>query len=571
MHPPCPHLLTSWCIWSDGARCITVIKPEPVAAWRRANATVPSGQLYRLHEQRTGSSILGGRPNCPGWERGTTPVLAREGDRSILEHHQRANLNAVARKKGSSDRPSNIDACSTVCSPHNINLQTRPALRYSKPRVVPNVLTTDSYMGTVGKPRPFGWANDYFFYQPELEAHLREGIADRPSVRFLTGAEFIGLDQSTSEVRVRYNLEGKDQELVTGWVIACDGSRSPVRKALGVQLEDLDFEEPWLVVDAEVEGPVSFPDLTGVPREADLQRLSVMMCDPKRPATVVPGRGKHRRWEFMLLPGEDDAAMMEPEAVSRLLEPYLGDVPHELVRAATYRFHGLVAEQWQQGNVFLAGDAAHQTPPFFGQGMCHGLRDVANLAWKMAAVVQQGADPKILDTYQLERDPHVRAIIGAAVGAGRYICMLDREKAAARDREMRSRPDFGRSQTAADLIPPIAEGVVLKGSAGAGERFVQPRLEDGTLLDELTGGGWRLFVRIEELSGFDHGVKRVDSSQLSDAGTVLAWLDTHAADAVLVRPDHYVFGTSIGDATPLLESRRKMLGLTQSADEREPA
>jgi 3-(3-hydroxy-phenyl)propionate hydroxylase len=132
-----------------------------------------------------------------------------------------------------------------------------------------------------------------------------------------------------------------------------------VRNLLGAQLDDLDFEEPWLVVDAEVDGPVRFPPLHGVPSGVDLQRLSVMMCDPMRPATVVPGRGTHRRWEFMLLPGEDDEQMMRPDSVARLVGPWLEGVPHRIVRAATYRFHGLIAERWQA--VAYAGDAAHQT------------------------------------------------------------------------------------------------------------------------------------------------------------------------------------------------------------------
>jgi 3-(3-hydroxy-phenyl)propionate hydroxylase len=419
------------------------------------------------------------------------------------------------------------------------------------------------YLGTVGKPRPFGWANDYFFYQPEFEAHLREGFADRANVQLLTGAEFTGLEAFDETVRVHYRLAGTDREITARWVIACDGSRSPVRKSLGIQLDDLNFEEPWLVVDAEVEGPVRFPDLTGVPAEADLQRLSVMMCDPERPTTVVPGRGNHRRWEFMLLPGENDAEMMEPESVARLLQPYLRDVPHRLVRAATYRFHGLVAEEWQRRNVFLAGDAAHQTPPFFGQGMCHGFRDVANLAWKMAAIAQQGADSSVLDTYQPERDPHVRAVIGAAVSAGRYICMLEHNEAATRDRDMRARPDFGRSQTAADLIPALAGGILVKGTLGAGERFIQPRLANGLLLDDATGGGWRLFVRAAAITGSDTAVTRIDASDLSDHGMLLSWLDSHAADAVLVRPDHYVFGTAVGDTTQLLSMRRQALRLPE--------
>ena len=201
------------------------------------------------------------------------------------------------------------------------------------------------YMGTVGKPRPFGWANDYFFYQPELEAHLRDAFAGNGAIELRIGAEFTALEQDAAGVTVTYDQGGASHQVSARWVIACDGSRSPVRKALGVALDDLCFEEPWLVVDAEVDGPVSFPPLTGVPADADLQRLSVMMCDPARPATIVPGRGNHRRWEFMLLPGEDDAVMMQPNKVGELVGAWMKHVPHRIVRAATYRFHGLVAEQ----------------------------------------------------------------------------------------------------------------------------------------------------------------------------------------------------------------------------------
>lgn len=437
-------------------------------------------------------------------------------------------------------------------------------------RVLPDMIAADGhlhvgadhgvirYMGTVGKPKPFGWANDWFFYQPELEAHLREAFAENGRLELRLGAEFTGLEQDGEGVSVRYVQHGEAREVRTRWAIAADGSRSPVRKALGVALDDLDFEEPWLVVDAEVEGPVSFPPLSGLPEGADLQRLSVMMCDPARPATVVPGRGNHRRWEFMLLPDEDDAAMMRPEAVGALVSAWMKDVPHRIVRAATYRFHGLVAEQWQVGRVFLAGDAAHQTPPFFGQGMCHGLRDVANLAWKIAAVANDGADEAILATYQPERDPHVRGVIGAAVAAGRYICELDPAKAAERDARIRAEAAAKQGETAADLIPAIAAGVIASGTPGAGERFIQPMLADGRKLDNLVGQGWRLFVR-DAGGSSDPGVTRVVSADLPDAGAVLNWLDRMDAEAVLVRPDHYVFGT--GPAEVLLAARRAALSL----------
>lgn len=415
------------------------------------------------------------------------------------------------------------------------------------------------YMGTVGKPRPFGWANDYFFYQPELEAHLRQGFAAMPNVALKLGASFTGLSQDAGGVTVEYRDGDEPGTAHTRWVIACDGARSSVRKVLGAELDDLRFEEPWLVVDAEVEGPVSFPPFSGVPEGADLQHLSVMMCDPARPATVVPGRRDHRRWEFMLLPGEDDAAMSHPEKVAELVGAWMADVPHKIVRAATYRFHGLVAHQWQVGNVFLAGDAAHQTPPFFGQGMCHGLRDVANLAWKMDAVANQGADASLLGSYQGERDPHVRAVIGAAVAAGRYICELDPAQAALRDAHIREEARQKSGETAHDLIPAIAEGVLLPGTSGAGARFVQPVLADGRKLDDLTGGDWRLFVRDDAVPGRAAGVTRIAASTLPDNGAVTAWLDDHGVDAVLVRPDHYVFGSASHSAEDLLAARAAQL------------
>lgn len=423
------------------------------------------------------------------------------------------------------------------------------------------------YMGTAGRPKPFGWANDYFFYQPELEAHLRDGLDRFAQVTQMMGVELAAFDQDDTGVTLQ--LAGVDGaiERRARWVIACDGARSVVRKALGIALEDLHFEEPWLVVDAEVEGPVRFPDLWGVPDTADIQQLSVMMCDPARPATIVPGRGTMRRWEFMLLPGEDDAAMMRADRVAALIDPYLGDVPHRLVRATTYRFHGLIAERWRERRVFLAGDAAHQTPPFFGQGMCHGMRDVANVVWKLDLVLRGASDAELLDSYQAERDPHVRSVVTAAVEAGRYICELDVDRAAARDAAMRERALSGQTGTAADLIPAYRSGAIATDTPGAGERFVQPRLDDGRLLDDATGSGWRLFVADGATGAGPDAldIAVVAVADVADGGTLSRWLGERGATAVMVRPDGYVFGTAAGDVTALLDATRYRLCLVPHA------
>ena len=417
------------------------------------------------------------------------------------------------------------------------------------------------YLSAVDKPKPFGHANDYFFYQPELEAVLRAGLSRLETVAMRLGVEVTGVDQSPDGV----TLAMAGGETVTAdWVIGCDGARSAVRKAIGVALDDLDFEEPWLVVDAEVDGPIAFPPFTGVPKGANLQRLSVMLCDPRRPATIVPGRGNHRRWEFMLLPGERDADMARPERVEALVAPWVGDAPCRIIRAATYRFHGLVAERWRVGRVFLAGDAAHQTPPFFGQGMCHGLRDAANLGWKLALVQRNAADARLLDTYQPERDVQVRHVISRAIEVGRTICILDPETAAKRDAEVREQAGM---KTAAELIAPIRSAIV---APVAGERFINPALAEG-FLDDATGGGWVLLhqgdlsLAPETERILDTlGVGRFDIGALDDPeGHLGAWFSSRGATAALVRPDFYL--AAAGDGADLSRSIRTMadaMGLT---------
>jgi len=439
------------------------------------------------------------------------------------------------------------------------------------------------YLGTAGLPRPYGWASDYFFYQPELEGHLRAALERFPHVELLAGTSFEGLGQDESGVTLSLTSESTARQARARWVIACDGASSTVRKTFDVPLHDLGFEEPWLVVDVEADGPVTFPDLGGLPQSADLQRLSVMMCNPQRPTTVVPGRGNHRRWEFMLLPGEDEDEMAQPAVVAKLVAPWLTGVPHRIVRGATYRFHGLIAERWQTGRVFLAGDAAHQTPPFFGQGMCHGLRDVANLAWKLELVAKGRASARLLDTYQTERDSQVRRVISLAVEAGRYICILDPEAAAARDRAMREQVSpFGEAGPPAELIPPIDHGVLAAGTPAAGERFIQPRVgrgADAALLDDVTGTGWRLFVRDaaiaalarEQATGNAASATIVDAATLDDAGAVTAWLARRGIVAALVRPDFYVFGSVVTAARlqHLYESLRRAIPGASAETERE--
>jgi 3-(3-hydroxy-phenyl)propionate hydroxylase len=254
-------------------------------------------------------------------------------------------------------------------------------------------------LATVAPPYPLGHTPSMVFTQPPVEAALRAHVQSHPLVEVALGQRFTGLEQDDDGVTV--HLEGDDGQhtrVRARYVIGCDGASSAVREAVGIELEDLQFDEPWLVVDVQV-------NERGL---AKLPATSVQYCEPARPCTYVIGPGNHRRWEISLLPGEDPAYMASEEGAWSVLRRWIGPEDATLWRQASYRFHALVAREWRSSRVFIAGDAAHQQPPFLGQGMCQGVRDAANLAWKLAAVLGGEANDALLDTYAEERREHVR-------------------------------------------------------------------------------------------------------------------------------------------------------------------
>jgi len=383
---------------------------------------------------------------------------------------------------------------------------------------------------------PSGWATGYMFHQPAVENALRARLAASPLSRVQLGRRLEGLVQDADGVTATLS----DGEVRARYLVGCDGASSAARAAVGIGLDDYGFDEPWLVVDVKVGDGASLPD------------INLQICDPARPITcVLMGPGRHR-WEFMLLPGETADQVLDDAFIAPLLAAW-NCGPVEVERKAVYRFHGLVAKGWRAGRVLLAGDAAHQMPPFAGQGMCSGLRDAANLAWKLAAVLHGQADETLLDSYQPEREPHVRSYIELAIGMGRVVCTLDAEAAAARDAGMLAQRAAGVNALPPSAPPPMAGGCLLAGSPAAGSLFPQPWAGDLRLDDVLGEGGW-LIVR-EASPAIAPGVRTVSlaDAPLAPFRSALSdWLTGLGADAVLVRPDRYVFGT--GEAAALADA-----------------
>ena len=316
------------------------------------------------------------------------------------------------------------------------------------------------------EPGPQGWHASYRFHQPEFERVLRDGLARFPSVSLRLRSEVFALDQEADAVVVRY------EDLSTGglvncrarYVVGCEGARSLVRRVIGAPIEDLGFHERWLVLDALLKRP-----------RPDLGNYSVQHCSRQRPATYVRGTGNRRRWEIAVLPGENDTTLTQPAKVLELLKPWVEPEDIELERVAVYTFHSAIARRWRSGRLLIAGDSAHLTPPFLGQGVCAGMRDVANLAWKLGRVLRDQNDEGLLDTYQTERAPHVREYIELAVRLGGLINTKAMEAAVPG-----SVLEGGEAARMTSIKPRLGPGVAAGWNGLAGQIAPQPRLADGT-------------------------------------------------------------------------------------------
>ncbi|WP_174293445.1 bifunctional 3-(3-hydroxy-phenyl)propionate/3-hydroxycinnamic acid hydroxylase, partial [Sphingomonas bacterium] len=334
------------------------------------------------------------------------------------------------------------------------------------------------------------------FYQPQLEAILRDNLQRFEQVDVRLGHDVREVVQDDGGCRVTATTaDGDTVEIDAAFVLACDGASSPVRKALGIELDDIGFQERWLVVDTFVRGAMRWPDAYAIPPEVRDGRFSLMVCDPSRPATLIPSIGDHRRWEYRLEPDEPDALVTSDAWLRREIGAWVDPDDVEMIRSAVYNFRALIAHRWQEGRIFLAGDAAHQTPPFFGQGMCHGIRDATQLIWKLRLMLDGAASPALLDSYQVEREPHVRAIVAASVAAGAAVCITDAAAACARDAEFRAIEAARATAPVAmtDVVPPIHAGAIDPATGGA--RFPELVVDDDgqrIALDTLLGGRFAL-------------------------------------------------------------------------------
>ena len=285
---------------------------------------------------------------------------------------------------------------------------------------IPEVRYLSPYVGQLARLETGGCLDGHpklvTFYQPELEAALRARVGSYPHVTTALGVELVEFTEEPDGVYARLRDQaGTERTVHAQYLIGADGAKSVVRKALGVGFDGRTYVEDWLIVDAKLASPA-------------IDHIE-FLCDPRRPAPHMPAPGGRQRWEFMLHPGESPEEMERPEKVRELLSPWGSPDDMEVERTAVYRFHARTVKHFQKGRVFLAGDAAHITPPFAGQGLVAGLRDAANLSWKLAWVLRGRAEPNILESYDQERRQHAKAMIDLARFLGRIIMPTNRAQA----------------------------------------------------------------------------------------------------------------------------------------------
>ncbi|MER6815067.1 bifunctional 3-(3-hydroxy-phenyl)propionate/3-hydroxycinnamic acid hydroxylase [Spirillospora sp. NPDC000708] len=401
------------------------------------------------------------------------------------------------------------------------------------------------------------------FAQPELERVLLQNLKDRDGVDIRFGTELADVVETRDGVTAVLDASGTRTELRASWVLGCDGGRSTIRELKGIGMTGTSHQEVWLVADT-------------IGDHHD-ERYGMHLGRPDRPTVIVPGRDGRCRYEFRLRPGEGRGGTRPDFAtIARLVSPYRTITPEQVERATNYTFNAVVADRWRDGRCFLLGDAAHMMPPFAGQGLNSGVRDAANLAWKLAEVWHGRAAERLLDTYEPERRPHAEATVAFSERLGRVVMTVDPMRGRLRDTAVRAlllAPWSRRYLTEMRFRPrPVHAGGVVVRTGHGDERLVGSQLPQPRVLvppglrprrlDDVLGDGpvllgvdvapaawervdahlpaWRM-PRLDVVLGDRLPRPRDGRQAIADAdGRLQSALAAARGRFVLVKPDRYI-------------------------------
>jgi len=386
------------------------------------------------------------------------------------------------------------------------------------------------------------------FHQPEFEATLLQGLKrfSCVSIQFQHNVESFQQNDTDVVLSVRAP-EGILKTYTCAYLLACDGAKSGIRRQLGIAMRGSTFSQKWLVIDTI--------------NDTDPTEAAVFFCNPKRPSVTVPAPHASRRWEFMILPGENEKELLYDDRIRSLIRQVGGSRNPQIKRRQIYTFHAAIAETFSKGRVFLLGDAAHLMPPFGGQGMNCGLRDAHNLSWKLQKVLQDAASPALLETYNQECHKHVADLIWFSKFLGTIIMPTSKAIAFLRDSVffiVNLLPPFRKYLSEAGIKPQprYKKGFLLADSSKASKTLVgmmlpQPQIklsqDKTTLLDNVLGHDFALLrlghTSEDAFSSLDAGTwQRLGVRFVSIENQIEGFPLNQRDLFILVRPDRYIYG-----------------------------
>ena len=371
-----------------------------------------------------------------------------------------------------------------------------------------------------------GWYPSYRFHQPDLERKLRARLKDFKKISIMQNTKVIGLKENKNSVKiVLENVNNKKiQEVTSKYIVGCDGANSTIRKQIKSKFQNLGFTQKWAVIDLILKKD-----------KKELPDRTIQYSNSKRPATYCRNVGKRRRWEFAIHNSESEKQVLSNSYIWKFLKPWLKPRDAYMERKTIYTFQSAISKRWRRGRVFLAGDAAHLMPPFMGQGMCAGIRDVSNLAWKISYCLKNNHNEKLLNTYQSERYSNVKEYIKTTVKMGEFVNAIGTSNITG---EVSSTPDGKKSMRS--IKPKLGKGLGSVKDKNRGKIFPQFNINYTKSLDVKFSLKPILILSKEIKKNIS---KKINSVQPQKNKNLEKFFENSNSKAVIVRPDRFILSS----------------------------
>ena len=371
-----------------------------------------------------------------------------------------------------------------------------------------------------------GWYPSYRFHQPDLERKLRRRLKDFKKVSIMQNTKVNSLKEEKNSVKIYIeNINNnKISEIRAKYIIGCDGARSTIRKQIKAKFQNLGFTQKWAVV-----------DLILKKNKKELPDRTIQYSNSKRPATYCRNVGKRRRWEFAINNNESEKKVLSNSYIWNFLKPWLKPSEALMERKTIYTFQSAISKKWKKGRVFLAGDAAHLMPPFMGQGMCAGVRDASNLAWKIAYCLKNNHSEKLLNTYQSERYSNVIEYIKTTVKMGEFVNAVGTSNITG---EVSSTPNGQKSMKS--IKPKLGKGLGKINDKNRGKIFPQFKLKNGKSLDNKFFDKPLLIISSKYKKKLPKKINYINSNTAKGLNEYMLNLKI---DAFVVRPDRFILNS----------------------------